>query len=68
VRLSGLETPAEMADQIGCPVDRIYDALELLKYHGAQVKADDEEATQRAMQDVRDQHRAGARSNTESSR
>jgi DNA-directed RNA polymerase specialized sigma24 family protein len=64
----GIETPAEMAHHIGCPVDRIYDALELLKYHGAQVKADDEEATQRAMQDVRDQHRADARSEPESSR
>jgi DNA-directed RNA polymerase specialized sigma24 family protein len=49
----GTEKPAELAQEIGCPVEEVYEAMELLKYHAKQILAEDQEAERRRMNEAR---------------
>jgi DNA-directed RNA polymerase specialized sigma24 family protein len=54
VYCQGAEKPAEVAQAIGCRVEEVYEAMELLKYHAKQIRAEDEEAERRRMNEARE--------------
>jgi DNA-directed RNA polymerase specialized sigma24 family protein len=50
----GIEEPAEQAATIGCRVEEVYEALRRLKYRGARIKAEEEQAEAQRMKETRE--------------
>jgi DNA-directed RNA polymerase specialized sigma24 family protein len=50
----GIDEPAEQAAKIGCSVEEVYEALRRLKYRGARIKAEDEQAEAERMKATRE--------------
>ena len=55
----GVETPADMARELGCPIEEIYEAMRRIRYHGACVKAEDAEARAAGMKAARERATKG---------
>jgi DNA-directed RNA polymerase specialized sigma24 family protein len=58
---TGIEEPADQAQELGCSVDAIYEATRRLKYHGARAKAEEEAADADRMKSVRERARKAER-------
>ena len=62
VACEGVEEPQEQARRIGCPVDDVYESLRRLRYHGAKVRDEEEQAEAERMKRAREEARKGGRS------
>jgi DNA-directed RNA polymerase specialized sigma24 family protein len=62
VACEGVEEPQEQARRIGCPVEGVYEALRRLRYHGAKVRAEEDQAEAERMKRAREEARKGGRS------
>lgn len=62
VACEGVEEPQEQAKRMGCPVEDVYEALRRLRYNGAKVRAEEEQAEAERMKRAREEARKGGRS------
>jgi DNA-directed RNA polymerase specialized sigma24 family protein len=49
----GAEEPQEQAERIGCPIDDVYEALRRMRYHGARIRTEHDQADAERMKRAR---------------
>ena len=53
VACEGVEDPQEQAERIGCPIEDVYEALRRMRYRGATIRTQDEQAEAERMKRAR---------------
>jgi hypothetical protein len=57
----GIDEPSEVAKEIGCKVEEVYEAQRRLKYHGKQIRAEAEAEEAKRLAEVRKKDEARRR-------